>query len=108
MGFLGPSVPRFLGPSGVYRGTEGPRDRGTGRAGGLHSSPSMLKPRNLGAYRDLLVLFTKYGRKDFRLATTTEELIAPETPQAEVEPDVQARAEAFAKSLREMGPTYVK
>ena len=68
----------------------------------------MLKPRNLGAYRDLLVLFTKYGRKDFRLSVTTEDLIAPETPQTEIEPDVKARAEAFAKSLKEMGPTYVK
>ncbi|MBV9494591.1 MAG: AarF/ABC1/UbiB kinase family protein [Acidobacteria bacterium] len=67
----------------------------------------MLKPRNIGAYRDLLMLFTKYGRKDFRLSLDPGELLSPEeeTPS---EPDVQKRAEAFAKALKEMGPTYVK
>ncbi len=68
----------------------------------------MLKPRNLGAYRDLLFLFTKYGRKDFRLSLTPEDFLAPETETTEIEPDVQARAEAFAKQLEQMGPTYVK
>jgi len=28
----------------------------------------MLKARNIGAYRDLLVLFTRYGLKDFQLS----------------------------------------
>jgi len=68
----------------------------------------MLKPRNLGAYRDLLVLFTKYGRKDFKLTISTEDLFAPETSDGEIEPDVKARAEAFANALKQMGPTYVK
>ena len=68
----------------------------------------MLKTRNIGAYRDLLVLFTKYGRKDFRLTFSPEEMLTAETEEAAVEPDVKARAEAFAKSLKEMGPTYVK
>ncbi len=35
----------------------------------------MLRTRNLGAYRDLLVLFTKYGRKDFRLSFQPEEMV---------------------------------
>jgi ubiquinone biosynthesis protein len=68
----------------------------------------MLKPRNLGAYRDLLILFTKYGRKDFRLSAGPEVLVFAEEAPAEVEPDVQARANAFAEALKKMGPTYVK
>lgn len=68
----------------------------------------MLKTRNLGAYKDLLLLFTRYGRKDFRLTLTTEDLLAPEPEAGEVEPDVKARAEAFASALKNMGPTYVK
>jgi ubiquinone biosynthesis protein len=69
----------------------------------------MLKPRNIGVYRDLLLLFTRYGRKDFRLSVNPEDFLAPENTDVEViEPDVRARAEAFAGALRKMGPTYVK
>lgn len=68
----------------------------------------MLKPRNLVAYKDLLLLFTRYGRKDFRLSLTPEELALPEDESPVTEPDVRARAEAFAEALQEMGPTYVK
>ena len=68
----------------------------------------MLKTRNFGAYRDLLVLFTRYGRKDFRLSLSPDEFIEPETELHTIEPDVRARAEAFADALRKMGPTYVK
>lgn len=68
----------------------------------------MLKTRNLGAYRDLLLLFTRYGRKDFRLSLSPDEFLEPETDTHVIEPDVRARAVAFANALREMGPTYVK
>jgi ubiquinone biosynthesis protein len=68
----------------------------------------MLKTRNIGAYRDLLLLFTRYGRKDFRLSVTPQDFLAPETDSEVIEPDVRARAEAFAGALRQMGPTYVK
>ena len=68
----------------------------------------MLKTRNITAYRDLLILFTRYGRKDFRLTLDPQELLAEESSTAEIEPDVQARAKAFAQSLKKMGPTYVK
>lgn len=68
----------------------------------------MLKPRNLGAYRDLLLLFTRYGRKDFRLTLNAEDFVLAETESTEIEPDVKARAEAFAAALKKMGPTYVK
>lgn len=68
----------------------------------------MLKTRNIGTYRDLLVLFTRYGRKDFRLNLNAEDFLLPESTDLPTEPDVRARAEAFAKALKEMGPTYVK
>src|SRR5438093_7375343 len=68
----------------------------------------MLKTRNIGAYRDLLMLFTKYGRKDFRLSLDPQDLLAEESEPTEIEPDVAARAQAFARKLKEMGPTYVK
>ncbi len=68
----------------------------------------MLKTRNLGTYRDLLLLFTRYGRKDFRLSLSTEDILLPEAESTEIEPDVQARAKAFAEALKKMGPTYVK
>jgi ubiquinone biosynthesis protein len=68
----------------------------------------MLKARNLGAYRDLLMLFTRYGRKDFRLNMSPEDFLVPEAENEAIEPDVQRRADAFANALKEMGPTYVK
>src|ERR1700688_2657178 len=74
----------------------------------MHLRPSMLRTRNLGAYRDLLVLFTKYGRKDFWLALQAEDLLIDDPATASMEPDVKARAEAFAKALKAMGPTYIK
>jgi ubiquinone biosynthesis protein len=68
----------------------------------------MLKTRNIGAYRDLLLLFTRYGRKDFRLSVSPEDFMTPEVEATEIEPDVRARAEAFATALKSMGPAYVK
>src|SRR5687768_16678935 len=68
----------------------------------------MLKARDIGAYRDLLLLFTRYGRKDFRLSMKPEDLLAAEEPSGEIEPDVKKRAEAFANYLKKMGSTYVK
>jgi ubiquinone biosynthesis protein len=68
----------------------------------------MLKARDIGAYRDLLVLFTRYGRRDFRLSMRPEDLLAAEETSGEIEPDVKKRAEGFANRLKEMGPTYVK
>jgi ubiquinone biosynthesis protein len=68
----------------------------------------MVKTRHLGAYRDLLLLFTRYGRKDFRLSVNAEDFLAAEADPGEIEPDVKARADAFANALKQMGPTYVK
>jgi len=82
--------------------------RSTGRAGRLHSLPLMLKPRHLATYRDLFVLLAKYGRKDFKLTLSTDDLFAPPPQEEAIEPDVKARAEAFAQALKNMGPAYVK
>ena len=68
----------------------------------------MLKTRNIGAYRDLLVLFTRYGLKDFHVSFDPSELLLQDETVAEIEPDVQQRANAFAEALKKMGPTYVK
>jgi ubiquinone biosynthesis protein len=68
----------------------------------------MLRTRDIGRYRDLILLFTKYGRKDFRLHTDPQELLLADGESAEMEPDVRQRAQAFADALKEMGPTYVK
>jgi hypothetical protein len=64
----------------------------------MHSGPSMLRTRNIGAYRDLLVLFTKYGRKDFRLALQPEDLLVADQSDGALEPDV--KAEEFLADFR--------
>lgn len=70
--------------------------------------------RNLGAahigrYKDLGLLLTRYGLKDFKLDIKSDALIAqPEGEEKPLQPDVQARAKAFVQALKDMGPTYVK
>ncbi len=68
----------------------------------------MLKTRNLGAYRDLLLLFTRYGLRDFRLSIDPQDMVLADEESGPVEPDVRQRAEAFAAQLKALGPTYVK
>ena len=68
----------------------------------------MLKTKNIGAYKDLMVLFTRYGRKDFTLSLTPDDVTLPDDKAVEMEPDVQARAKGFAEALKKMGPTYIK
>ena len=68
----------------------------------------MLKARDIGAYRDLLVLFTRYGLKDFQLSFDPEDIVLADEGPVEIEPDVRQRALAFANALKKMGPTYVK
>ena len=60
----------------------------------------MLKARDIGAYRDLLVLFTRYGRKDFRLSLAPEDIIVADESDETMEPNVAHRAKAFAESLK--------
>jgi len=68
----------------------------------------MLKARNIGAYRDLLVLFTRYGLKDFQLSFDPEDMVLADDGTNDIEADVKQRAIAFASSLKKLGPTYVK
>jgi len=68
----------------------------------------MLKTSHLGAYRDLVSLFTRYGRRDFRLTLDPHEMLIPDEEPGPIEPDVKQRAEAFARQLKALGPTYVK
>lgn len=68
----------------------------------------MLRPRNIGKYRDLLLLFTRYGLKDFRVSLDPADFLLPPEQDADIEPDVKKRAMAFATALKTMGPTYVK
>lgn len=68
----------------------------------------MLKARNIGAYRDLLVLFTRYGLKDFQLSFAPEDIVLADDGENDIEPDVKQRAVSFANALKKMGPTYVK
>jgi ubiquinone biosynthesis protein len=110
------TVPSPAGEGGAKpaaHATSSRPDKGTSfsRGSSLALSPArMLKTRNIGAYRDLLVLFTRYGRKDFRLSLDPDELLMSSAPEeaVEMEPDVRQRAEAFATALKNMGPTYVK
>lgn len=67
----------------------------------------MLRTRHIGKYTELLVLFTRYGRKDFKLNLTPDELLHADE-EVVVEPNVGQRAKAFAESLKKMGPTYIK
>jgi len=68
----------------------------------------MLRTRNLPDYSSLLLLFTRYGRKDFKVTFEPGEMLSGDEADAELEPDVQERARAFAKALKDLGPTYVK
>ncbi len=70
----------------------------------------MLQPAHLPRYAQLALLFTRYGRKDFRLSTDPDEHLQapPEQDAQPLEPEVEERAAAFAVALKEMGPTFVK
>lgn len=71
----------------------------------------MLQPSHFPRYTQLALLFTRYGRKDFRLEIDpiAADVGMPEEEDRDaVGDDVYKRAESFAESLKEMGPTYVK
>ncbi|HXI11567.1 MAG TPA: AarF/UbiB family protein [Thermoanaerobaculia bacterium] len=69
----------------------------------------MLKAQHLGRYRDLALIFTRYGRKDFKLHMKPSDLLVADAgTEVELAPDVQARAKAFSETLKGMGPTYIK
>jgi ubiquinone biosynthesis protein len=66
----------------------------------------MLRARHFGRYKDIALLFTRYGLKDFTVRSSPE--AAAEGGRRELEPDVAARAAAFAAELKRLGPAFVK
>ena len=70
----------------------------------------MLRASHIPQYRDLALLLTRYGRKDFVLTLdATDAATAVESsPDKPLEADVEARARAFVEALKALGPTYVK
>ena len=59
----------------------------------------MVRTEHLGRYKDLAFLLTRYGLKDFRLELDPVAEPLPADDDKPVEPDVQARAEAFSTRL---------
>jgi ubiquinone biosynthesis protein len=61
---------------------------------------------HLNRYRELALLFTRYGR-DFNVELDADDPLSGRD-RTESQADVNERAKSFAASLREMGPTFVK
>ena len=69
----------------------------------------MLQGKHLGRYRDLTLLLTRYGMKDFRIQPDPVDVLPEETEANKaLEEDVKARSVAFAEKLKQMGPAYIK
>lgn len=71
----------------------------------------MLHPSHLPRYTQLALLFTRYGRKDFRIdvdSAGADPTLPIDEDQEPAGADVHERAESFARSLQEMGATFVK
>src|SRR5687767_13643222 len=69
----------------------------------------MLPASNLPRYLSMASLFTRYGRKDFKVNLSADALTIAETEDDKpLEPEVSERAKKFAQALKEMGPTFIK
>lgn len=64
--------------------------------------------RHAERYRKLLSLFTRYGMKDFHLASTEFPALRDPDASEPLEPSIAKRAEAFARELEKMGPAFIK
>ena len=67
---------------------------------------SLLQPRHLSRYKDLLGLVLKYGRSDLLKRARVEDILGEELDEA-TSGDV-ASAEDFAHHLERLGPTFIK
>ena len=67
---------------------------------------SLLQPRHLARYEDLLALVLRFGRSDLFERTQIEEVPGDEPTDAAS--DDAATAEELAKHLERLGPTFVK
>lgn len=71
----------------------------------LHTAMSLsLKPANLKRYRDLLMLFYKYGHGDL---VKNAPVIDDPLPHAQT-PPMPLEARALADDIEKLGPTYIK
>jgi predicted unusual protein kinase regulating ubiquinone biosynthesis (AarF/ABC1/UbiB family) len=68
------------------------------------SRMSALSPRNVGRYAALARLLARHGRSDLIAGVGLDEFSFDEDPPMGDE----AKAEAFARDLEELGPTYIK
>lgn len=66
---------------------------------------SLLQPRHLSRYRDLLTLLLRYGRSDLIARARLEEVLAEELPSSDTD---GTGPEAFVTDLERLGPTFVK
>jgi ubiquinone biosynthesis protein len=67
---------------------------------------SLLQPRHLARYKDLLSLVLKYGRSDLLKRARLEEVLGDEFDDAALA-DTEG-AEGFAQQLERLGPTFIK
>ncbi len=66
---------------------------------------SLLQPRHLARYRDLIALFLRYGRTDLVARARLEEVLSEDLP---ADDNNGASPESFVSDLERLGPTFVK
>ncbi len=66
--------------------------------------PTFLKPTVLKRYKDIVLLFLKYGRSDLFKSADLEDILQDGEDQQET----KSSPENLAKDLEKMGPTFVK
>jgi ubiquinone biosynthesis protein len=69
--------------------------------------PLSLKPEHLKRYKDITLLFMKYGRSDLVKQAGLEDALGDESSLAATE-SAAPQAEELANDLEKMGPTFVK
>jgi predicted unusual protein kinase regulating ubiquinone biosynthesis (AarF/ABC1/UbiB family) len=67
-----------------------------------------LKPEHLKRYKDITLLFMKYGRSDLVKQSGLEAALGDESGLAAPESETTPQAEELADDLEKMGPTFVK
>ncbi|MGQ0645419.1 MAG: ABC1 kinase family protein [Elusimicrobiota bacterium] len=69
----------------------------------------MLTLKHLVQYKDISLLAVRYALRDFRLRPDPDKAgLGEDDPERPLEPDIRERAEGFARSLKEMGPAFIK
>jgi ubiquinone biosynthesis protein len=68
----------------------------------------MLTLNHIGQYKDIALLMARYALWDFKLRADPSQPLDDPDPRKPLEADRTERAQAFARHLKEMGPTFVK